>query len=369
MPRRIGTRYYTDFKFNGQRIRQVMPEARTADQAKRLEAQIRDRYFEGTYGDPAASYVLADFAKTVWLPWCKDNRKTEKAYKKDQYYYEIIKRFFGTRTFAEIGSVLVARFRRERLNTPVRYGNKKKPHERPRTPATVNRELAALSKIFRLAIKPPYKIISENPMSQVGFLNENNERTRYLSPDEETRLMDALLLNPTLTAIVVLAINTGMRKGEILKLEWRDVDFSRNLIHVRETKSDHDRFVPLNAPARAALDDLPRTKAQRWVFHSSSSSGHLVEIKKAWATALRFAGIEDFHFHDLRHTAGSRLAATGAHPNTIKELLGHQNLKTTERYMHAAAELKQAAVAALENFGQTRVKEAKVLNFKQALND
>ncbi len=354
MPRRVGNSYYTDFKFQGQRIRKVMREARTADQAKRLEAQIRDRYFEGSYGNPAASHTLVDFAEKVWLPWCKDNRKSPKGYRNDLLYFRSIMSFFGNRTFAEIPSLLIERFKRQRLTDGLQ-------------PASVNRELAALSKIFRFAIQQAIATI--NPVSQVKKLIENNARTRFLSPAEEARLFDALLLNPTLSTIVSLAIHTGMRQGEILKLEWRDVDFSQSRLHIRDTKSGHDRYVPLNASARAALGDLPQTRGIRWVFPGSGSSGHLVEIKKAWHSALAAAAIENFRFHDLRHTAGSRLAATGAHPNTIKVLLGHRRLETTERYMHAMEDQKREAMAALENFGQTRVKEAKVLNFKQALND
>lgn len=348
MPRRIGKKWYTDFKFEGQRIRQVMPEARTADQAKRLEAQIRDHYFEGTFGNPAAATVFVEFARTVWLPYSKAHKRSHRC---DVRHFATFKAYFQNKTFADLSSLLIEKFKRDRLKTL--------------KPSSVNRELAALSKIFRLAIQK--KITTDNPLSQVKKLIENNARTRFLTADEEARLFDALLLNPTLTAIVTLAIHTGMRKGEILKLEWKDVDFQAGSIHVRETKSGHNRFVPINATARAALEDLPRTKAQRFVFPSDGATGHLVEIKKAWATALRIARIEGFHFHDLRHTAGSRFAATGAHPTTIKELLGHQQLSTTERYMHAADEAKRAAVAALEKFGQISVKSENVVEFKRAL--
>ncbi len=350
MPQRISKKWYTDFRFQGQRIRRVMPEARTSDQAKRLEAQIRDAYFEGSYGNPAAAHTLIDFAHKVWLPWCKDSRKSEKSYRNDQLYFRSLKKFFGSKTFADITSMLVERFKRERLKDGLQ-------------PASVNRELAALSKIFRLAIQK--KITRENPLSQVKKFIENNQRTRFLSPDEETRLLDALLLNPTLSAVVTLALHTGMRQGEILKLEWRDVDFSKNLIHVRDTKSGHDRFVPMNVRIRAALDSLPRRKACTWVFPSSGKTGHLVEIKKAWTTALKLAGIIGFRFHDLRHTAGTRLAATGAHPNTIKVLLGHQNLKTTERYMHALDEDKRRAMEALENFGESHERNQAPLRFAE----
>ncbi len=353
MPNHIGRKWYTDFRFKGQRIRKVLPEARTADQAKRLEARLRDQYFEGSFGDPAAATVFIDFAEKVWLKWSREHKKS---WKEDVRNLTTFRRFFGKRTFAEISSMLIEKFKRERKATPTIRGEERKC-------SSVNRELEALGKIFTLAMQ--HKITNENPCKRVKHFIENNARTRFLQPDEEARLIDALLLNPTLTTIVVMAIHTGMRRGEILKLEWRDVDFQAGQIHVRDTKTGHDRFIPINAKVRAELESLPREKAARWVFPGSGKTGHLVEIKKAWATALNLAGVENFKFHDLRHTAGSRLAAVGTHPMVMMELLGHRNLQTTKRYTHATDEAKRQAVAALEKFAQPST-TAEVIPFRQS---
>lgn len=345
MPRRIGDHWYSDFRFKKQRIRRVLPDARTQDQAKRAEARMRDQFFEGSYGDPAAAHTFIEFARTVWLPYSKAHKRSHRC---DLRHFQTFREYFQHKTFADITSLTIEKFKRDRLKTL--------------KPASVNRELAALSKIFSLAIQQ--KVTSDNPCRQVKKLIENNARTRFLTRDEEARLFDALLLNPTMTTIVTIAIHTGMRKGEILKLEWRDVDFQAENIHVRDTKSGHDRFVPMNAVVAKELKQITHHKADKFVFPSDGKTGHLVEIKKAWATALKIAGIQNFHFHDLRHTAGSRFAATGAHPTTIKELLGHQQLSTTERYMHAADEAKRAAVAALENFGKENNDEVPTRNLR-----
>lgn len=166
---------------------------------------------------------------------------------------------------------------------------------------------------------------------------------------------------PSSLTQVTLAIHTGLRQGEILKLEWKDIDFQAESIHVRDTKSGHNRFVPMNARVIEELKSLTRTKAARFVFPGEGATGHLVEIKRAWTTALKTAGIKGFCFHDLRHTAGSRLAEAGAHPNTIKEILGHRQLSTTERYMHASTEAKRAALAALDK----RADDAQILPFQK----
>ena len=356
MPRRLGKKFYTDFKFQGRRIRQVMPEARTADQAKRLEAQIRDAYFEGKHGNIAATITLVEFAKKVWLPWSRDHKRS---YAADTTHFKVFKEYFGKKSFAEISPIIVERFKRDRLRTPTRNNTDRKP-------ATVNRELAALSKIFRLAIQQ--KVTSENPVSQVKNLIENNQRTRFLSADEEARLFDALEFSEQLHAIVLVALHTGMRQGEILKLRWKEIDFSTSQIFVNETKTGHNRIVPMNRSVREELEQLPRTKKSEFIFPGTGATGHLVEIKRGWNSATKAAGLEDFHFHDLRHTTASRLTEAGVHPVVVMEILGHTDPKTTKRYSHGTLAAKQDAMTSLENFGQKYVKSEKVLNFKKTLN-
>jgi integrase len=192
----------------------------------------------------------------------------------------VVTAYFQKKTFADISSLTIEKFKRDRLKLL--------------KPSSVNRELAVLSKIFRLAIQK--KITNENPVSQVKKLVENNARTRFLTPDEEARLLDAHLLNPTLPAIVVLALHTGMRKGEILKLEWRDVDFSRNLIYVRETKSDHDRKVLLNAVARAALEDLPHPKAAAGFSPAMAAPAIWSKLKKLGRLRSNRSALRTFIF-------------------------------------------------------------------------
>lgn len=364
MPRKIGDKYYTDFRFEGKRVRMVMPEARTQQQAERLESRIRDQMFEGTYGNPAKATVFVDFARNIWIPWAKENNRS---HHDNEARLKVFQTFFKRRTFAEISPLLIEKFKRERLNTPVMYGKKDQPKQRPRKPASVNRDLASLSKIFSLAIAK--RIIRENPVSQVEPLIENNHRTRFLQIDEEQRLKEALKFYPYLEIISTVALHTGMRRGEILKLEWRDVHLSKGYIHVRETKSGHNRDVPINQAVRDALESwrLSVPKESPWVFPGTGRTGHIVEIKKAWKEVLKLAKISDFRFHDLRHTTGSRLIAVGANPVVVKEVLGHRSLKTTERYTHAFEQQKQSAISALENFGQKYVKSPFHNSAEQAL--
>jgi integrase len=237
----------------------------------------------------------------------------------------VIKRFFAKKSLGQVAPFLIERFKRERKLTPV--GKKK---QRERAPATVNRELEILSKIFTMA--EDNGMVASNPCRKVNKLRQDNRRNRYLIAEEETRLMTALTgRRAYLKPIIVLAINTGMRRGEILGLEWKNVDLTRGLIYVTNTKSGKDRVIPLNQDARSALESLKRVGPR--VFNVDW-------IKVAWASALTDAKIDDFRFHDLRHTAATRLADAGTDAFTIAAILGHSTIQMSARYTHATDEKK-----------------------------
>jgi integrase len=192
----------------------------------------------------------------------------------------------------------------------------------------------------------------------------NNQRNRYLTGDEEKRLLTALEGEPWLRNIVTMAIHTGMRRGELFKLRWFDVDFQRGLIHVRDAKGRDtktvNRDVPMSEAARAMLEGLPKTSAH--VFPSPKTGGQLVDIKRSFGLACETAKIKDLRFHDLRHTAATRMADAGVNVVVIAEVLGHGDIRTTKRYAHAMDEAKREAVEKLAKSGaarQTSVKKQK----------
>jgi integrase len=156
-----------------------------------------------------------------------------------------------------------------------------------------------------------------------------------------------------LKPLVQLAIHTGMRRGEILGLRWQNVDFARGVIHVTKTKTNRDRDVPLNSEARQFLLDVYKeTSDEEFVFVNPKTGLNLTDVKKGFNSACREAGIIDFKFHDLRHTAGTRLADTGADAFAIAEVLGHTSLQMTKRYTHATDERKRRAVEALSGYSK-----------------
>jgi integrase len=142
-----------------------------------------------------------------------------------------------------------------------------------------------------------------------------------------------------------------MRRGEILNLEWWQIDFSTNRLIVTKTKSGKPRHIPMNQIVRETLMDLYEDKKGKYVFESRKKPGYpILEPKKAFNSALKDAGIENFRFHDLRHTAGTRLAEAGADAFTIKDILGHASIQTSAIYVHATDEGKRRAVVALERY-------------------
>jgi integrase len=186
-----------------------------------------------------------------------------------------------------------------------------------------------LSRIFTIAIDNGMNI--QNPCRKVRLLRMDNQRNRYLSDEEETRLMATLVgRRAHLRPVVILAIHTGMRRGEILSLRWNQIDFERSLILVQRTKTDRDRIIPMNSTVRKTLDVIRQQAEGDQVFPIN-------DVKRSFSYACVKAKIADFRFHELRHTAATRLADRGADAFQIAAILGHSSIQMTARYTHATS--------------------------------
>ncbi len=249
----------------------------------------------------------------------------------------------GAYSLADLTPAAIAKCRDELLQTP--YGRNK---DRLHAPATVVRYLALLSHVFNVAVKE-WQWLPESPMPMVKKPKVDNGNLRYLSDDELSRLLDAAKgsANRFLYTILITALSTGMRYGEIMNLRWRDVNIDEQeafgLILLKTTKNGEPRGVPLVHSAYSAIKALQiahaaghrgHVKYDALLFPSEADSDKPVEIRKAWETVLKKAKIEDFRFHDLRHTAASYLAMEGATAPEIAEILGHKTLAMVKRYSH-----------------------------------
>jgi integrase len=280
-------------------------------------------------------------------------------------YCKVFVEFFGKKTFAQISPMMIERFKKERRESLTIHGKQ-------RSPASVNRELEVLSKVFSMAADNG--IIESNPVRKVNKLRLDNMRKRYLTVEEEQRLLNALSTKRAyLKPLVILAIHTGMRRGELLNLKWQNVDFVRSLIYVTNTKTGYDRDVPMNSLVKEILLELQRQNdGYEHVFANPATGVNVKEIKNGFRAACREAGISDFRSHDLRHTTGTRLADAGTDAFAIAEVLGHRSLQTTKRYTHATELRKRRAVEALANYseqdGQKMVKNEKGAVIQLPLN-
>lgn len=278
---------------------------KTSESRKHTLSEAIDRYHEQVL--PTKPKSAKD--QSVQLKWWKET--------------------LGSYTLADTTSALIAECR-DQLTQGVTLRGK------TRTPATINRYLAALSHVFTIAIKE-WGWIESNPILKVRKPKEPRGRTRFLSDEERERLLIACQEseNSYLYLVIVLCLSTGARRMEILGLQWSDVDLSRQIITLHQTKNGDRRVLPLVGQAFALMQQHSKVRQlhSKWVFPSLNGKKPM-DIRTPWETALKKAQISDFRFHDLRHSAASYLAMNGASLAEIAEILGHKTLQMVKRYAH-----------------------------------
>ncbi|MFZ4772688.1 MAG: tyrosine-type recombinase/integrase [Chlamydiia bacterium] len=209
--------------------------------------------------------------------------------------------------------------------------------EGDRSPSTVNRYIASISAVFTHGVKE-CGWLESNPMLRISKLKEPPGRDRLLSPEEYERLIKAseASKNRYLKTIILIAVTTGMRQGEILSLHWEDIDFDREHIHIRTSKNGKSRRVPLDFEVAIHLRTLSLTRSTHtaYIFASSTRFGK-ISIRKAFEEALKRANIHHFHFHDIRHAYSTYSNMDGGSGITLMTSLGHSSMQMTTRYTHA----------------------------------
>ena len=205
-----GDRWHYAFCIRGVRYRGALPEARNKIQAQKAETKIRQEVYDGRYGRPTGETSFEKFVEGVYKPWARENKRSFENNEKYKLPMICESKSLKGKTFAQISPLLVEKFKKERRESELENG-------RTRKPSTINRELQILSRIFSLAIK--YGVTQNNPCSEVPLLPENNKRVRYLLDEEEHKLL-SVLTGPRghLLSLVVIAIGTGMRRGDLFNL-------------------------------------------------------------------------------------------------------------------------------------------------------
>ena len=268
----------------------------------------------------------------------------------------------GRYNLAELNSNLIAQARNALSTEPYgKAGSKTAAKDRVRAPATVVRYMGALSHALNTAVNE-WGWMDKSPMVGVKKPKVDNERRRFLSDDEIQRVLVSAKEseNRFLYTVVLLALSTGMRQSEIMTLRWRNVlvedGANMGLLVMEKTKNGDARTSPLAEDAFTAVmalrdkvikNNAGRVPASQLLFPSDAVENKPVEIRKAWETCRKRAELDDFRFHDLRHTAGSLLAMSGASTREIAEVLGHKTMAMAKRYSHLTQKHLGSVVATM----------------------
>lgn len=277
-----------------------------------------------------------EFVEEEYMPHCVATH-TPATYKRDQSLLNAVLPFFGSMLLRNISSGDVQRYIDQRAHAKSRY-------RRALRPATVNREVMYVSGVLSEAIRRGY--LDRNPTKGIPRLPEHNDRLRWLTYDEEKRLMEHApeFVRP----IILTSLHSGMRYGEVLGLMWTDIDLEKRLVRVSHSKNHRTRYIPMNADLEELFRSLlGRNKSVPFVFANPATGKPYLDVMHAFGRVCRAARLHDVTFHTLRHTFASRLAQAGVPLNTIRELLGHGSMQMTMRYAHLAPNNLRDAVSVL----------------------
>jgi len=308
----------------------------TKTQARLYEQELKRKIKMGQLDMVKADIPTLNEFRIDYLEYVKDV-KQKRSWRRDQELLEPLCKLFGNKKLSDITIRGIEDFKLIRLQEV--------------KPATVNRSLSVLRHLFNIA-KRWKKFFGENPVSQAGLLEENNKLERILTIEEQRKLLEEAI--PYIKPIIQTALLTGLRKGELFNLKWSDVDLNTNLITITQTnsKSKKQRKIYINSILRKLLLELKIKSANSEYVFLDDNGKRLNSIRTAFEAACRRAGIKGLRFHDLRHTAATRMIETGANIVAVSRILGHSDLKTTMRYTHPEESVKDA-LENLANFGET----------------
>jgi len=327
--------WFIDFYIGSRRIREKVGSKGAAQRALAIrQAQVAQGRFDLC---PQMSVPTFEQFAERYAEFAKANKRG--FLRNENYRIQQLVRFFGKRKLSDLTS-----WDAEKLKVQL---------SKSVAPATVNRLLGNVKHMMSMAVK--WNILSKNPFAGVKLLPVPKFPERILGKEEEERVLASCgrVRAPYLRSLVVLALNTGMRKGEILSLQWVQVDLTNRLIHIYNSKTQYsERRIPMNDTVLELLTTLCRQRSSGFVFPSHRKLGdQFRDPKVAFRKAIRLAGILHLRFHDLRHTFATRLVRAGVDLITVQHLLGHAKITMTARYAHSLADDKMAAVRRLDFAG------------------
>ncbi len=340
-------RWYYKFQIRGRQYHKAIPEATDLKSAKKAEAIIRAELLQGKFKLAEGQGEML-FTKLVdcYIDYANTNNSSPKS---SISVANRFRKYFSNKKLCEITPNAIDRYRKEQKSQ-----FKDKKEKKPISNTTINRELEIIRKMFNIAIDNGW-YYDTNPASSkvVKKLREDNKIERFLDPKEEKVLLKHCVGEHSyMKPIIICALNTGMRKGEILSLKWDCVNFKDGFVTLLHTKSNKVRKIPISSYLKPIFKDLKKEKCCDYVFSNPITKNRYSDLKRSFKRLCKNAKITNFRFHDLRHSAGTRMATSGIDLVVVQEILGHADIRTTMRYTHAVTERKLSAVEALAKFSK-----------------
>jgi len=364
-------KWVVEFMLKGNRVLRAVPHARNKREAEEEQRKIQSQIDGGSYSSKSA--LFSEFIDNEYLPWAEVNKKS---HADDRRRAKLLKDFFGNERLRNIAPYRIEKFKSSLIGVKTVRGT-------PRSEPTINRYLALGSRIFSLA--RVNGLVQTNPFSHVRKFEEGGKRERFLTYDEQARLMKVLVGDlEYLRAPVIVSLGTGLRKSELLSLKAGEINFQQlpifyrvkgrdltirpDCLLVAKSKNKESRIIPMNhevceiliaVVADAKPDDAIFTFSRNGVSSSTIKSGFEIACNRAEITygLTRVGGLT---WHGLRHTFATRLREQGVHPFDIKELMGHKTLSVTANYAHGTPDAMRRAVNRLNS------SSARVVEFRAA---
>lgn len=347
---------------DGTRYNKSLKSAKTRETALEQEDLIVAKIRVGEFELFKDKTKFTDFVDEIYLPYAKTKNVS---YDQKVYETNTLKTFFGKHLLRDITPNLCEKFKQKRLAESVRCQKcKNKLHDkldcdaRKVSPSTVNRELTTLKKLLFVAVDNSK--IKDNPMRKVELLTEAPPRDRLLSQTEKVNLLSVIAQNDDfecnsklLMSIVLIGLTTGWRRGQILSIKRDDLLSDLQAVSVVKSKGQPPRKITVNSVAWNVLSNLAAVVGSKqnkhgFLFFNERTGEQLKNFGKSWHNALRKAGIENLHFHDLRHCFATELLTSGVDSLIVKSALGHSNIKTTAIYAQVTDSLLRDSLGNLD---------------------
>ena len=338
--------YYCRYNDNGKTKLQKISDVKliTANKARQIaqtllsDIKLNDNSLlkELDSKKQSSCITLDNFYNQYYLPYIKQHIKSYKS--NDSTYKMHIRPIFKNTPMNNINKLDIIKAHNDMIS------------KKRLKPSTANKFIIFLSSIFHLALDMQLKDIIDNPVKGIKPFVENNHKERFLTKDESKRLIQSVnqSQNPNLKFIVPFLILTGARRGEVLNAKWKDIDVNNMMWTIPTSKSGKKRYIPISNELHKLILSIPKT-SKEYLFPSPKTNLPQNDVYQAWNNARIKANLKDVRMHDLRHSFASQLVNSGRSLYEVQILLGHSNMKMTQRYAHLSNESLMSAVSCAGN--------------------